>query len=400
MKRKTIYTFFPQYEDFHFWKDPGQIPYRFSKLGYDATIITRKNGEYPITSKFVKIKFISTKKLFGIDISLILFFLKQSKKIDVLNIFHLAKWENLLSAFVYKLFNKHGFVYLKMDNCHNSGIYPWEKIFNKNIVPVSFLASPKETLKWKIKKFFIKNIFIKKIDLFSVEDVESKEYFENKYDVFKNKLLVAYNGHTIDFVNKNIKIKSFEEKENLIITVGRLGTFPKNTFNLLKGFALTAKMHNWQLELAGPIDPQFVADKDKFYKANPTLENRIKFVGNLEKTELFDLYNRAKIFLLPSNFEGFAIVYSEAAFFGNAIITSAYTSVKNIVTESKLGLLAEPESPQEIGDAIMQLILNEERTKRMSQNSRDFALVNLNWDKIVEMIQTEIDKRDYDTKSL
>lgn len=390
MKNKTFLSFFPRYEDFHFWKDPGQIPYRFSKLGYDAALITRNNGKYPDTSKFIKIKFISAKKILGKDIGLILFFIRNSKKINILNVFHLHNWESLLAAYIYKAMNPKGFVYLKMDNCHNSGIYPWEQIFDKKIIPVSFLAKPEETSKWKIKKFLIKNLFVKKIDLYTVEDIDSKKYFENKYSFFKGKIGVAYNGHTIDLVNKNIKVRLFEEKENIVITVGRLGTFPKNTLNLLKGFAATAKMHNWRLELAGPIDPEFVAYKDEFFKTYPELENRILFVGNLGKTKLFDLYNRAKIFLLPSNYEGFAVVYAEAAFFGNAIITSPYTSFKHLITEEKLGLLVEPESPQEIGDAIMQLILNEEKTKRMSQNSRDFALVNLNWDKIVESIRKEI----------
>ena len=393
MKTKTFYTLFPGYEDYHFWKDPGQIPYRFSKLGYETRIISRKNGSYPDTDKFIKTDFIQSKKFLGKDIGLLSYFIKNSKKMGVLNTFHLHDWEGLLAAFIYKTINRKGFVYLKMDNCHSSGIYPWEKIFDKELQPVSFLATPKESVTWKIKKFLIKHLFIKKVDLFSVEDEESKDYFENKYTFFKGKIIVAYNGHTIDLVNKNLKVKLYEEKENLIITVGRLGTFQKNTLNLLEGFATTAMEHNWNLELAGQIDPKFVAKKDYFFKKHPELENRIKFVGNLTKPELFDLYNRSKIFLLPSNFEGFAIVYSEAAFFGNAIITSPYTSFKHFITEENLGLLVEPEKPYEIGIAILELINNQERIKNMSDQASKFAVENLDWDKIINKINKEILKR-------
>lgn len=393
MNNNTFITFFPNYEDFHFWKDPGQIPYRFGLLGYKAKILSYSNGEYSVTKKYLDIEFIKNQKLFGRDISLIKYFLKNSKNIDVLNVFHLHSWESFLAAFIYKIVNKKGFVYLKMDNCHSSGIYPWEKIFDKEIQPVSFLATPKETLNWKIKKFLIKNLFIKKIDLFSVEDEESKEYFENKYSFLRDKIIVAYNGHTIDLVDKNIIVRPFEEKENLIITVGRLGTFPKNTLNLLKGFAATAKEHNWNLELAGPIDPKFVTEKDDFLNKHPELKNRIKFVGNLAKPELFNLYNRAKIFLLPSNFEGFAIVYSEAAFFGNAIITSPYSSVKNIVTEEKMGLLVEPEEPEQIGSTIFKMINYTKQLKYFSLNSRKFSESELNWDEIVKKINKEIMER-------
>ena len=393
MRTKTFYTLFPGYEDYHFWKDPGQIPFRFSKLGYDTRIISRENGAYSDTDKFIKIEFIPSKKCLGKNIGIVSYFINNSKKIDVLNVFHINSWGSLLAAFIYKILNKRGVVYLKMDNCHSVGNYPWEKIFDKTLQPVSFLTAPKETLIWKTKKFLIKHLFIKKIDLFSVEDEESKKYYENKYSFFKGKIIVVYNGHTIDLVNKDLKVKSYKEKENLIITVGRLGTFQKNTMNLLKGFAVTAKKHNWHLELAGPIDPEFVADKNEFFKAHPEIKNRIRFVGNLEKPELFDLYNRAKIFLLPSNFEGFAIVYSEASFFGNAIITSLYTSFKHLITKENLGLLVEPQSPQEIGSAIIQLISNEEKTKQMSQNARNFALANLNWDDIVKGISSHLHKK-------
>lgn len=399
MKIITFYTLFPEYEDFHFWKDPGQIPFRFSKLGYSSKIICRKNGDYPCTLKYLKMGFINEKKIFGKDIGLILYFIKYSKNIDILNIFHIHSWESLLAAFIYKSFNPNGFVYLKMDNCHNSGIYNWEKIFDGMLIPTDFFTVPKKTLNWKIKKFLIKKIFIKKIDLFSVEDEESRDYFINKYLFFKDKLIVAYNGHTIDLVSANYKVKSFEEKENLIITVGRIGTYPKNTFNLLKGFTATAKLHDWKLKLAGPIDPAFNSEIDNFFSEYPKLKDRISFLGNLNKPELFDLYNRAKIFVLPSNFEGFALVYSEAMYFGNAIITTPYTSVKKIVTEKQLGMLVEPERTAEIGEAILELVNNNDKLKQIGSNAKNFAEENLSWDKIVNNIEKCL-RKDYDKKIL
>jgi len=393
MKIITFYTLFPEYEDFHFWKDPGQIPFRFSKLGYSSKIICRKNGDYTETSKYLEIEYIPEKKVFGKDIGLIYYLITTSKSIDILNVFHIHSWESLLAAFIYKSFNPRGFVYLKMDNCHNSGIYNWEKIFDNKLVPASFSAVPKETLNWKIKSYLIKYLLIKKIDLFSVEDDESKYYFENKYSFFKNKLIVAYNGHTMDLVSIDYKFKSYEEKENLIITVGRLGTYQKNTYNLLEGFASTANQHNWKLNLAGNIDPAFNNDIAKFFFKYPELKVRIRFLGNLKKPELYDLYNSSKIFLLPSRFETFALVYAEAMYFGNAIVTTPYTSIKKIVKEKQLGLLIDPEKPAEIGEAILELVNNSDKLKQMELNAKKFAEENLSWDIIVNNIDKEFKKR-------
>jgi len=252
------------------------------------------------------------------------------------------------------------------------------------------LEKQKENMRWNIKKFLIKNFFIKKVDLFSVEDDESKNYFENKYSFFKNKIVVAYNGHTIDLLNKNIIVKSFNEKENLIITVGRLGTFQKNTLNLLEGFMASAKKHSWNLELAGSINPNFIAEKDDFIRQHPELSSRIKFLGNLDKLELSELYNRAKIFLFPSLFEGFSIVFAEAMYFKNAIITSPYTSLTNIVNTENIGLIVEPTKPKDIGGALLELINNVEELENYCNNSRKFAEINFNWDNIANSINQSI----------
>jgi len=390
MKTNTFLTFFPGYEDFHFWKDPGQIPYRFKRLGYNSKILVKKEGDFPITKRHVDVEYFKNVIIFKRKFGVIHYFIKNSKEINVLNIFHIDSFESLFVAFIYKLLNKKGFVYLKMDNCHFSGIYNWEKIFNPNINPAIFLEKQKENMRWNIKKFLIKNFFIKKVDLFSVEDDESKNYFENKYSFFKNKIVVAYNGHTIDLLNKNIIVKSFNEKENLIITVGRLGTFQKNTLNLLEGFMASAKKHSWNLELAGSINPNFIAEKDDFIRQHPELSSRIKFLGNLDKLELSELYNRAKIFLFPSLFEGFSIVFAEAMYFKNAIITSPYTSLTNIVNTENIGLIVEPTKPKDIGGALLELINNVEELENYCNNSRKFAEINFNWDNIANSINQSI----------
>lgn len=59
----------------------------------------------------------------------------------------------------------------------------------------------------------------------------------------------------------------------------------------------------------------------------------------------------------------------------------------------QLGLLVEPEKPEEIGNAILDLVNNEDRLKEMSINSKTFADKNLNWDRIIVSIENEIKER-------
>lgn len=389
MIENKIIALFPAYRDFHFFKDPGQIPFGFRKIGYNSYIVSYKNEDkYSITQKHLDLKLIRNSLISRkFNIGIILYLIRQAKQIDILNLFHI-KWESLLFAFIYKIFNRKGFVYLKLDNCHYIGTYPWEKIFDPQKEPVNFLYQPKPSINWKIKCFLMKKYFVKNINLWSVEDKCSHDYFSKEYPFFKNNLIVSYNGHTIDLYN-HIKIKSFDEKENIFFSAGRFGTYQKATEILLEAFALSAKDHSWELHLAGSVDKDFKPYIEKYFKKYHDIKNRIVFHGCLDKNELFKLYNRSKIFCLPSRYEGFAIVFSEAMYFKNAIITTPYVSPRNIIKD-KMGLLVEKDDVDGLADAIQYLIDDPEKTMVFGENAHMFAVEELNWDVIVNNLHNEI----------
>jgi glycosyltransferase involved in cell wall biosynthesis len=96
------------------------------------------------------------------------------------------------------------------------------------------------------------------------------------------------------------------QKENVILTVGRIGTYQKNTESLLEGFAAAAEdFPDWTLRLVGTIDPEFLPYKEQFFEANPNLRDRVIFTGPIiDKSELMKEYENAKIFTLTSRYEG------------------------------------------------------------------------------------------------
>ena len=105
----TFCTIFPGYKDFHFYKDPGQVPYRFSKLGYTSTLVCYgKEHDFPETEKYLKITCITDRYLSRkFNLGIIFYLLCNSRKIDILNTFHLA-WSSLLFVFIYKVINRKG----------------------------------------------------------------------------------------------------------------------------------------------------------------------------------------------------------------------------------------------------------------------------------------------------
>lgn len=133
---------------------------------------------------------------------------------------------------------------------------------------------------------------------------------------------------------------SFAEKENVILTVGRLGTEQKQTDVLLRAFARAADAcPGWRLELVGSIAPEFETFQRKFFVAHPALKGRVTFSGPIQdKAQLLARYARAKIFALPSLWEGGTPnVIAEALYGGCYILCSGIDAADDATDGGRCG---------------------------------------------------------------
>jgi len=129
------------------------------------------------------------------------------------------------------------------------------------------------------------------------------------------------------------------EKENVILTVGRIGTNQKNNEEMLEAFALASKhLDGWTLRLVGPVEPEFNEYIHSFYDKYPDLKDRVIFAGSIvDKAELFSEYRRAKVFALSSRLEGFPNVYAEALYHGCMFVTSDLDAADDMTNYGELG---------------------------------------------------------------
>ncbi len=139
----------------------------------------------------------------------------------------------------------------------------------------------------------------------------------------------------------NVKFDNLlEKKENIILTVGRIGSPQKRNEILLEAFAACSdEITNWRLRLVGNIDPNFKKYIDKFFKIYPHLKDRIDFVGLVEdKLKLAEEYKKAKIFAITSIYEGGTPnVIAEALFAGCYIVTSDIDGALDATDEGRCG---------------------------------------------------------------
>jgi glycosyltransferase involved in cell wall biosynthesis len=99
-------------------------------------------------------------------------------------------------------------------------------------------------------------------------------------------------------------------------------------------------------------------DSDEIFKVlkSSTLSKKVHYLGYVSDEQMQALYKHADFYVHPSLFEGFGLTVLEAMAAGCPVITSNISSLLEI--SGKAALLVNPESVEEISDAIASLALN------------------------------------------
>ncbi|MDI7276635.1 MAG: glycosyltransferase family 4 protein [Anaerolineae bacterium] len=94
----------------------------------------------------------------------------------------------------------------------------------------------------------------------------------------------------------------------------------------------------------------------------------VRFLGH--RDDVPSLMSAADLLVLPSRFEGHPIVALEALSMGLAVVGTRVCGMEEAVADGETGLLAEPEQPEALSAAIVELLADPSRRERMGQAGR------------------------------
>jgi len=370
-------------ENEHFGKDVFLVPYYLGKIfNLNVNIVyasskTNKN----FTSRIRNVTLIpkknvnSNKILLGIyDFFYILF---NAKKIDFFMRFFFSN-TTAITGFMYKKLNKNGILYVKSDGKPDE----WPLLGYHNS-----LHNRKNSFVKNIKKYIYK-LFLENIDLITVETESGYKSFLGNTLLsvnLSNEIQLMYNGFDKNLFDQySMRLKNYSEKENIILVVGRLGTFQKNTEMILET-AEKLFFHNWKIVLIGPIEEKeqnFQAKIDAFYYSNPHLQGIVIFTGSIyDKKKLWAWYNNAKIFVLTSLYESFGIVFSEALFFRNYIVSTDVGAAKESIRMG-YGKIIPQNDTHYLSNALQNIIDDENYLSEM-YDSVDWNIHDISWERYI-----------------
>lgn len=362
MSKVRFVTFYPKCHNAGLLKDVGQIPNTLGNLHSEVETV--------LVSCIVDLTDENVDKLTGVKISKIpfvlkndfltglLYILKNARHVDWFNFYHGGRkvyyWTKL-----YRFLNPKGKVYLKMD--------------------LGYKECQKYTEHGKEYRIFNKTANI--VDIISVE---SKQILKMAQSCCSREIKLINNGY---IEKEPFAVNGTSKREKCFITVGRLGTPEKATDLLLQAFAQTANQHSWRLKLVGPVEEEFKEHILDFFDTYPQLKERVIFTGPVfDKGELYQIYNSARVFILPSRWEGFPLVGPEALHCGcRMILTDVIPPISELTNGGKYGIIISANDINAIAEGMLMEVRRSVSESEPVEISL-YAKKNLSWNTICDKL--------------
>jgi glycosyltransferase involved in cell wall biosynthesis len=211
------------------------------------------------------------------------------------------------------------------------------------------------------------------------------------YGIDKNKINVVPPGVDIHrFSPGNKELSLLDEfgiplDSKIILTVGRL-SHEKNFEMLINAFNKIKDENIFLIIVGDGTERRYL----KEYVKKLNLTKKVIFTG--VRTDIERFYRIADLFVLPSKYEGFGLVYLEAmssgvpciglkSDFPNVIVAS-----EEIIDDGNTGFLADPYSIEDLAEKISKIIYDKKLRSKFGEKSRKVCEENYSWENTVNSL--------------
>lgn len=184
----------------------------------------------------------------------------------------------------------------------------------------------------------------------------------DEFGVSADKIFVVPIFSELRIKNEELRIKNNEDKF-IFLSVGRLVEI-KNISLQIKAFKeLLKKNRNIELWIVGD------GNCGEKLKGEAEGIEQIKFMG--WQKDLDDIYKKADVFLLTSDYEGWGMVIIEAASYGLPIIMTDVGCAGEVIKNNESGLVIPASDEKELEKAMERLVTDEKLRIELGKNARE-----------------------------
>lgn len=197
----------------------------------------------------------------------------------------------------------------------------------------------------------------------------------------KTAMNVVTNGVDIDFFKPN---EESRERTPLILFVGRMVSQKGLDELVLAGSRIMKRWKDAVFVFAGSGRDSIRLQR----KARSLgMDHNVRFIGQVNKEQLRDLYQRAWIFVLPSRYEGMPSAVLEALASGLPMVATNVGGVGEAVRDGYEGMLVCPRDSEALAVAMDSLLDSEDTRVRFGRAARERAVKCFAWDVITTKVQ-------------
>ena len=123
---------------------------------------------------------------------------------------------------------------------------------------------------------------------------------------------------------------------------------------------------------------------DILRKIEPKLPIPIKYCTDMEWLDAMNTLKESQILVVPSRIESIPQVIKEAFYLKIPVIATDVGGNHELITNKETGILIEPENPDQMLNAINELISNNQTKNKLTENAFQFINKNFSWDILME----------------
>lgn len=200
-------------------------------------------------------------------------------------------------------------------------------------------------------------------------------------------------NHGVDFVKYRTLADMAEKEKSIfdgdyILSVGAVKARKGYHISIPAFAEVKKRFPGMRYVIVGDLDnSDYVKNLHEDIKRK-NLDGSVVFLEKIKEKDLANLYLRSKLFLLPSvnvghHFEGFGLVYLEAAAFGVPQVAAFGSGAEDAVKNDETGILVPQEDVGATAEAMIKILSSDSLKEKMSQASKAWALAH-EWSRVIE----------------
>lgn len=209
---------------------------------------------------------------------------------------------------------------------------------------------------------------------------------------YKKEISLVPNGVNLEQFRSSRQAKQLKTALNIpasakiILTTSRL--VAKNDIqSLIRAFHLLTSNYSSPIYLL-IVGSGKLSDKLKNLAQQLKLSGKVVFAGHTERSEIFNYYAAADIFVRPSLSEGQGVSFIEAMAAGLPVIATPVGGIPDFLLDKKTGLFCQPKNPHDLAQKMNLLLTDRDLYSQIQDNALKLVNQKYSWD----LIAAQMDK--------